>query len=265
MHKNDHEYFVYVYRNAKNQNPVYIGQGKNVSRSTQHQIESHNPEFDEWLRENKYSIEIIGPLGTKELADRIETALISCLQPAQSSKLMNKHGGVSKYRFRPFGVPSKYVERTECIVELADFKKIRRSIGDIIFVINNGQDFGDSRVGYDLLSPPTDDQIKQRIMKWWQLNLRKEHWNDSHQNSPGLLVGVFGAPGQQMIIGACEVDKNGWSDVEYSSGGLISIPLKNDFLDAFELRGKKISVEFGLKFGSFRHQQFRIFDGESFD
>lgn len=259
------EYYVYLYRDARTLNPVYVGQGKNIGRSKSHQMESHNLAFDEWLKCNEHNIEIVGPLGTKELADRIETALISTIQPSKASKLFNIHKGVSQFRFRPFGVPEKYIDRIESTINRQSLNELVAINGKILFVINNGKNFDDSRVGYDLLTPPSDDQIRARIEKWWQLANRRNTWITDQSLSPGLLIGVHGSPGQQIIIGACEIDKKGWGEVLEGGQGLISIPLKHQSLDAFALRGKKISMDIGLKFGSFRHQQFRIFNGIAFE
>jgi hypothetical protein len=70
-------YFVYVYRDRSG-NPVYFGQGLRAQRPADHLVNSHNRAFGTWLAEElgQYRVEIIGPLGSKVMADAIETALI---------------------------------------------------------------------------------------------------------------------------------------------------------------------------------------------
>ncbi len=81
----DEQYFVYVYRDQSG-NPIYFGQGINAPRANSHVGASHNEELDTWLKANpgKYRLEILGPLGNKDMADAVETALISACRAAGS-------------------------------------------------------------------------------------------------------------------------------------------------------------------------------------
>jgi hypothetical protein len=50
-----------------------------------------------------------------------------------------------------------------------------------------------------------------------------------------------------------------WSAAETCGGGLLQVPTRGPSdLDALEIRGRRISRELGLRFGTFRQQQFLI-------
>jgi hypothetical protein len=271
MSKTD-EYFVYLYRDKKG-SPVYFGQGKDILRATSHKNKSHNEEFDKWLKSasgKTAKLELIGPLGSKAVADAIESALISACKPAQSLRIFNKHPGNGIHKFRPFGVPFRYAERTMQILEKKELIAVSKKYGSTMFVRINQEDFSTQKgqlSGYDLASPPSDLDIKTRIEKWWQVNARSVFWSSNPSQSPGLLLGVTGSPGSQFIIGSARIDTTQWGQAEIWKGGLLKIPLlKTDSrLDAEALRGRPISREIGLTFNSFRHSQFRIFSNEDFE
>ena len=261
-------HYVYIYRNEKNE-PVYVGQGKSPNRALQHLNASHNERFESWLNKNKEKPfampEIIGPLGDKNIADRIETAIISLL----GNSLFNANGGKSEYRFRPFGVPVKYASRTLETLQKNDFKALVEKYGPIIFVKISGKNFkgrkGKERKGYDLISIPTDDEIRDRIIQHWMLNGRRlsENWGERPDKAPGLLIGVFGGPGRQLIIGSCKINKRKWGDENIPTKGGITIPVvSSKSIDEAKLRGKYINKDFGLKFAPRRAEFFQIFNGK---
>lgn len=253
------ENYVYLYRDSSG-NPVYVGQGKNPARA----ISLNRREaFLEWLtvHKGKYKLEIIGPLDSPTMADAIETSIISACLPAPALKLFNIHPGRSRFQFRPFGVPAKYVERTATELSDIDLKSIVEKFGNILFVRINQVDFtdGPGRRGYDLANPPSDGEIRARIESWWQLANRLERWSSDPRSSPALLVGVTGGPKSQSVIGSALIDRKKWGQALKGKNGLITVPLKGLSLDAGKLRGVRIAPEVGLKFGSFRQQQFRIY------
>ncbi len=256
------QYYVYVYRDS-NRNPKYVGQGQYVGRSLQQFRKSHNLELERWLKKHgaDASVEIIGPLGSKLLADRMETALISLLA-GSPKQLFNRSGGPSEYRFRPFGVPKKFAARTEIQLKRLDFVNLWEEYGPILFVKISEKNFPGRGRGYDLVSIPTDDQIRDRIEKYWQLSVRGKGWIEAPERAPGILVSVFGGPGEQLIIGACRIEKKGWADALAGGKGGIVVPIKeNASLDAGQLRGKRISRNFGLRFAPRRAEFFQIFSG----
>jgi hypothetical protein len=120
----------------------------------------------------------------------------------------------------------------------------------VIFVIVTTINFDDERIGYNPASPPTDDQIRSRVDRWWQLQRFVPGWIADRESSPGLLVGVFGSPGRQMVIASALIDRTRWKKAEMHAGGRISIPLiEPTNIDAFSLRGRRIARKAGLMFG----------------
>ena len=256
------EFFVYLYRDQDG-NPAYIGQGRHPLRAVSHRKNTHNTAFKKWLSAQKGQpkIEIIGPLGSKVMADAIESSIISACLPATALTIFNISPGRSKYQFRPFGVPEKYVERTTQFLTLSELKNLAKSEGDLMFVRINQKDFDDGpgRVGYDLANPPEDTQLRARIESWWQIARRLAEWTQDWKASPALLIAVTGAPGVQSVVASAKIDRANWADAEVIANGLAKIPIRGSTLEASHLRGRPKSLEVGLKFGSWRHQQFRIF------
>lgn len=263
------EYFVYLYRDASG-NPVYVGQGKHAERATVHESKSHNPRLRDWLTAQKReaTLEVIGPLHSKEMANAIETAVISACLPSSALKkiFFNVHKGESAHRFRPFGVPSEFAGRTVHPVKKVELMALSEKFGRVLFVRINQLDFeADGRLGYDLASPPSDEDIRPRIDRWWQLSSRVSKWATSPSTSPGLLLAVTGGPSAQSIIASALIDTKEWGSAEQGAGGLLRIPLKESSLDAEKLRGRPIPKEFGLRFGPWRQQQFRLFSPTGFE
>ena len=179
----------------------------------------------------------------------VETALIPALRPE-----FNIDAGESRWRFRPLGVPIEFAER-QVEPELL-FADILAAQGEdrvpVLFVIVTDVDFVGDRVGYDPADPPSGEDIRVRVDRWWQLQRFTPEWAADPASSPGLLVGVHGSPGRQTIIASLRIDRRGWSDAETQSGGLLRVPLiEPQDLDAFSLRGRRISPEAGLRFGGF--------------
>lgn len=99
--------------------------------------------------------------------------------------------------------------------------------------------------------------------RWWQQGKLIPAWTKAPEQSPGLLVGVFGSPGRQTVIASLQIDQSGWATAERRPGnqGRVRVPLVNeDELDAFSLRGRRISPAAGLKFGRFAIESFAILD-----
>jgi hypothetical protein len=113
----------------------------------------------------------------------------------------------------------------------------------VMFVYIGQHDFGGGRVGYDSANPPSDEQILERVEKWWQVQRFLPEWSTAPQRSPGVLVGVHGKPGAQMVIASVMIDQSGWNSAEsFERGeGKIRVPiLPTRNLDAFEFRGRRI-------------------------
>lgn len=258
------EYFVYLYRDAGG-NPVYVGQGKSPNRAIS---TSRGKTFKGWLEANrgKFKLEVIGPLHTRALADAVESSIISACLPATALNMFNIHPGRSQYQFRPFGVPTKYADRTAIELGEKELKQLAKKLGNLLFVRINQTHFtdGPGRLGYDLANPPNNDQIRARIEAWWQLNNRLEAWSSSPSNSPAVLIGVTGGPKTQSVIASAAIAGNKWTQVEHGKRGLIKVPLKNKSLDHGDIRGCRIAPEVGLKFSRFERDLFRIYTPQGF-
>ena len=240
-------HYVYLYRDQQRR-PMYVGYGARPTRATAHLIESHNPGFANFLESSKFSIEVAGPFTSEEKGRMVETAVISALNPRFNVAL-----GSSSARFRPIGVPIEFADRVSAPPLMrADFFTVQTAAPVPVLLVSVGvQDFDDGRVGYDLADPPTDDQVRERTDRWWQLQKYVAQWTAIPSESPGLLLGVHGAPGAQLIIASLLVNRNGWAAAESypGGGGKISVPLlQQDSLDAFGLRGRRIHRDADIAF-----------------
>jgi len=245
----------YVYRYLDSRGRVrYVGYGRETDRATSHLVGSHNRALNEFLEAKQYRIEIAGPFADEQTGRAVETALISALQPE-----FNIDAGPSRWRFRPLGVPLQYADRlSEPELLLHDFLSAQGSDPvPVLFVIVTSVDFDDDRVGYNPASPPSDEQIRVRVDRWWQVRRFVDAWASTPDDSPGLLIGVFGSPGRQMVIASARVDRANWREAETVSGGLVRVPLVEPVdLDAFSLRGRRIASAAGLRFGGYPAQFF---------
>lgn len=246
------QHYVYMYFDER-ERVRYVGYGRETARATSHLTGSHNDKLNHFLAGHKYRLEIAGPFDSEETGRAVETALISALKPN-----LNVDPGESRWRFRPLGVPLSYANRpTEAELVLGDFLAMQGAEpAPVLFVIISSLDFEGDRAGYDPANPLGDDQLRQRLDRWWQVQRFLPEWAVNPADSPGLLVGVYGSPGQQLVIGSTRIDRASWASAE-RQGGMVRVPLAEPAdLDAFSLRGRRIARAAGLRFGSFRHQQF---------
>ena len=253
--ENQMEHFVYIYR-GNDGKVVYVGKGKSSKRSASHVDGSDNKELNAFIAKKKYSIEIAGPFGDPEVATKIETAIISAASP-----IFNKAQGPSEYRFRPMGVPASLAKRLdELPLSKKELVKYAKDIGSpLLLVFVNDKPFLDKRLGFDPSKIPEDKKIIERTQAWWQLKNHVANWEADLSKCPGMLIGVSGSPARRLIIGSMQIDKNNISNEEnFVKGGLMSFPIKKCDIDFKSLRGRIISQNSGIKFGSFRHQQFII-------
>lgn len=252
------QHFVYVYRDLAG-NPIYFGQGFGAARPADHLGGSHNPEFADWLRRNvgRYRLQVMGPLGSKQMADAVETALISACKPASDLKLMNVQPGVGKFMFRSYGVPEDLSSRIAELLGREELREVVCQFGPIMFVMVHQREHP---LRFDPARLPGDSVIRERIRGWWQVGKYRQQWIDGEAQSPGLLVGVTGVGGSQIVIAAAQIDATGWRDSQPEKGNLYQVPLlSSGDLDAAGLRGRPISSEIQLKFYRARYGHFRIF------
>jgi hypothetical protein len=250
----EQSHFVYLYRD-KDGSPLYVGYGESPKRAISHINSTHSVQLEKKLVRGGYSLEIAGPFESPEVALAVETALISAMRTT-----CNIAGGQNRWRFRPLGVPLSRAERPQDEeLTFATLKKdaSKANLFPILFVRINEEYFdSDGRFGYDPSKPPRDKDILARIDRWWQLARRLDDWITNPTSSPGLLVGIYGPPGAQIVIGSVFIARESWSTAE-TCEGLIHVPTRGPAdLDALELRGRRISREVGLRFGPFRQQVF---------
>lgn len=253
--ESEHKHFVYLYRD-RDGSPLYVGYGESPKRALSHVSRTHNPRLEKKLANGEFRLEIAGPFESAEIALAVETALISALRTD-----CNIAPGHNRWRFRPLGVPSNCAERVQ--MEELTFDTLKQEAGKagmfpILFVRINEEDFdSDGRTGYDPSEPPPDMDILSRMDRWWQLERRLDDWIRDPWSGPGLLLGINGPPGAQIIIGAVFVARILWTIAETTEGGLLQIPTCGPAdLDALGLRGRRVSRSLGLRFGTFRQQQF---------
>ena len=140
------------------------------------------------------------------------------------------------------------------------FRRIGREAASVLFVYVGDEDFDDDRPGYNPAKPPKDQQILNRMDRWWQIGRHLEGWCKDPSQSPIVLIGLAGRPSHRFIIGAVKIDRERLG-LAKKEAGLYSTPTKGPRdLDAFELRGRRISPEANLKFGALASQFFIILE-----
>lgn len=255
----DNGHYVYIYRNQNNDKVRYVGRGKKATRAVQHQNKSHNKNLEDWLQKNKYKLEISGPYGDNETAIAVESALISALNPD-----FNMRKESTQYSFRPLGVPNKYVSRLQK-EPLGLNELFKNNTQRILLVKVTDKKLRDERVGYQLDNPPNDSDIVARVEKYWLLGSSeyREQWICNRNESPTLLLGVTGSPGNQIIVASLEIDTKSWGSVIESEKmkNAISVPLKNrENLDKYSLRGYRLDKGANIKFKQYKKGQYILID-----
>jgi hypothetical protein len=254
-------HYVYLYRD-KNGQPQYAGYGKRVTRATAHLIESHNPELAAFVRSNKFTINVAGPFKSKRIGLLVETTIISALKPK-----FNVTKGQSEARFRPLGVPVDFMDRLSMpALQRRDFLRLQKKKPPmpVLFVTVGDKKFDDGRVGYNLAKPPSDKEIRKRAEKWWQLSRLVLHWAEKPKKSPGLLIGINGRPGSQIVIASLRIDRKAWGDKKRCRNGgegKVSVPLLSTpelDLDAFNLRGRWVDRKAEFAFSNFPSEFFIV-------
>jgi hypothetical protein len=267
MSNHPQEHFVYVYRDRAG-NPAYFGQGSQASRPAEDLVNPRRQTFGAWLAEQQgqHRIEMIGPLESKEMADAIETALISACASSTvlSRTLFNADPGDARFRFLRYGIPQQFAERAARRLGRDDFDELTRRHGTLMFVRIDQLD-PDTERGPGLAHSPDDAGIRARVEGLWRVGPYLKHWTAAPAQSPVLLVGVTGGPDAQVVISSSFVDRTRWAETAAGRDGLVRIPLLDQDIDALQLRGRPIAVEFRLRFERARAGHFRIFETSGFD
>ncbi|PQV64275.1 hypothetical protein B1R32_106121 [Abditibacterium utsteinense] len=245
-------HFVYLYRD-QNGKPRYVGYGESSERALSHMSQTHNLALEMLLENENLKLEIAGPFENEYAARAVETSLISALAPDANIAL-----GERNHRFRPIGVPLQFSERYALSPlsreELLGKLEVYDSNIYLCVLIQN-VDFYDEqghiRRGYEPANPPTDEEILERVKRWWQLRRKLEEWNEDSTKSPSILLGIHGKPGAQFVIASLLTDRKNWNAASVSpeNASRFEVPvLETPNLDAAELRGRRISLDAGLRF-----------------
>ena len=231
------KYFTYVYRNPENGKILYAGFATDITRV--HEI-AHNKNVSE--NSGKFEILISGPYRDKIEALNVEAALISAIDPE-----WNEVSGAG-HQFRPFGVPPELViRRTEPPLSVSEIGKIT---GGAIIVLS--QESAVLKHNVQKLTPNLfeDGVVLGTIREYWKIKKYLNEWSCNNDLSPKVLVGVQGPIGSRLIVGAVNIDIDGWMDTPTADHdkNVHRIPtITNSSLDCHELRGRKTSnVKFGM-------------------
>jgi len=127
-----------------------------------------------------------------------------------------------------------------------------------LLVVFINEDESEGRRGFSLGDPPSDSEILDRMVKWWQLGSRVQKWEKNPELQPKVLVGVALDPAHRIIIGAVKIDKILKSkEPDFYE---MRTPEKPS-LDAHQLRGRRLCAD--IKFGRPKTLNFRILPARS--
>lgn len=245
---------VYIYRDASGK-VCYIGYGQSSDQAFSRMAQTHNKRLRELTNSKSLTLEIAGPFESKAMALAVETALISALAPAASSAR-----GQMVHRFRPLGVPPQFADRfamaplgRDDLIEILD----EANSPSFLCVHVDDLDFEDEkgviRRGYEPSNPPSDEEITERVKRWWLLETKLADWRRNPMQSPAILLGVHGDIDNQFVIASIATDRDNWDKATQAAEDKTryEVPIKwTPDLDAAQLRGRRISRKAGLKFNA---------------
>lgn len=231
-------HYVYLYRapsrGAELGTPKYVGYGMSVQRALSHPDNSHNDRLLRWLADGHYTLEVAGPYDSEREGRRVESALISALDPE-----FNVVTGSP--RFRPVGVPSDLADRSS--LPRLDLAEVGQRAGGALLVYLSDADLADGRITFNP-ADPDDGVVRSNIEAWWDLSAKGliDQWRDNPGDAPAVLVGTFGPdPRNRFIVGAAKINRGAWGNADQREDRRWRIPLVEPVtLDAFELRGRRL-------------------------
>jgi hypothetical protein len=251
-------YYVYVYRDPQSDDIRYVGKGTyrptaGTQRVEHHLSSAHNAEFRHWIerlasKKQVPAVELF-PCASEEQAFTVEAALISALWTTRVNSpkrgLFNKVHG-HRARFVPIGLPEELADRR---FQRPLTRQDVAEAGGALVVYISSKDFQtefDDRRGaaphYDL----TDDDVRQRILGWWQIGRLVDQWRQKPSTSPALMVGITGTSVRRWVWGALRISRAEWASPEQDAGGLYRIAAEDKPVDARRLRGRLVRPgEFG--------------------
>ena len=251
-------HFVYIYRDASGK-VCYIGYGQSSEAAFERMAQTYNKRLRELTNSKSLTLEIAGPFDSQATALAVESALFSAILPGTVPGAEGARGETI-YRFRPLGVPPQFAER---------FAMAPLGRDDLIGVLDEANspsflcvhveniDFEDEngvlRRGYEPSDPPSDEEIINRVKRWWLLETKLEDWTRNPMQSPAILLGIHGDSDNQFVIAALATDRENWDKAARFAEDetRYEVPIKEEFgLDVAALRGRRISRKVGLKFNA---------------
>ena len=247
-------HFVYIYRDTSGK-VCYIGYGQSSEAAFERMSETYNKRLRELVNSKSLTLEIAGPYDSQDTALAVESALISAIVPA-----VNNERGEMIHRFRPMGVPPQYAPRfamaplgRDDLIAILDAENspsfLCVHVADIDFV---GAD-GIARRGCDPSHPPTDDEIVNRVKRFWLLETRLADWRRHPMQSPAILLAIHGDIDNQFVFASLATDRANWDEAarDVEDETRYEVPVKPARgLDVAALRGRRISRKAGLKFNA---------------
>jgi hypothetical protein len=256
------EQFVYIFRDKRG-NPIYVGRGRTSNRPFAHTSDrAHNDQLTALLKNiSDYSIEISGPFGSERIAALVEGVVISAFNktPALAKRLQNKNGGNSQAHFRPIGVPSEFADQaTKVPLTKSDILNLTNGKRALLVYVNE-KNFSDGRIGVNLVNPPSSEQIKERMVKWWQIGRSISKWKSNNEETPSILIAVSGTVHHRIVVGSLEINTTPtFLDWESNERGFWKIPTRfDDNLNYKNIRGRRLNQEIST-FGGVPSKFYKI-------
>ncbi|MEK7415679.1 MAG: hypothetical protein AAB263_20430 [Planctomycetota bacterium] len=117
------------------------------------------------------------------------------------------------------------------------------------------------RPGFDPQKKLDEKIILDRMDHYWALGPKIADWTKNPVQAPGLLLGIYGAPGNQIIIGSVKVNSTRWSMARRDKKHGYYVPVDSvTNQDVFELRGRRLQFSRHIKFNTILSQQFLVVD-----
>ena len=262
------EQFVYVIRDPETYEVRYIGRGKHLDRPLSHLKGSHNEGLNKFLtalaRQNIAPIiEWAGPYNDEISAKSVEAALISV---HWSKRLLNKRLEDRLLSFRSFTIPPNLTKRQ--YDDRLSRAQVRKMGGALVVYVNAKNFHEDRRSGALPKLNVTDDEICDRVSKWWQISQEVSEWKTGSVAQPKYLIGLTGPTERRWVFASMEINHGGWPDAS-PPHGLWQVPVRNKrpYNDAGGMRGRLVVAgQFGpvitasghRRFNSFRHSVFDV-------
>lgn len=255
-------HFVYIYRDASGK-VCYIGYGQSSEAAFARMADTHNKRLRELVNSKSLTLEIAGPFDSQATALAVESALFSAIMPAivpGADSSTEGARGQTIHRFRPLGVAPQFAERfamaplgRDDLIEVLDEANSPSFLCVHVENIYFADDNGILRRGYEPSNPPSDEEIAERVQRFWLLETKLADWQRNPIQSPAILLGIHGDIDNQFVFASMATDRENWDAGARApeDDALYEVPVRNDLgLDVAGLRGRRIARKTGLKFNA---------------